>query len=119
LTSFAALTGQTLGPGDGPDSLDTIAAFLGTSKVGRQQLILQAAGHALRVGTWKYMEPSKRPPVNADTNVELGNSAVPHLYDLATDPGETRNLAEKHPEKVREMDALLRTIRSPGSRRTP
>ncbi|MER7763191.1 sulfatase-like hydrolase/transferase [Streptomyces sp. NPDC097619] len=31
------------------------------------------------------------------------------LYDLATDPGETRNLLDKHPAKARELVALMRS----------
>jgi arylsulfatase A-like enzyme len=111
LASFAALTGQTLAEPDGPDSLDTMAAFLDASKPGRRELVVQAGGQALRVERWKYMEPSKRPKMNPQVNIELGNDTVPQLYDLATDPGERNNLAEKHPGKVAEMQALLTKIR--------
>jgi len=31
----------------------------------------------------------------------------PELYDLRADPGETRNLARRHPERVGEMDGIL------------
>ena len=116
LASFAALTGQALGSADGPDSLDTMAAFLGTSPTGRHELILQAGGQALRVGQWKYMEPSKRNRLSKETNIELGNDAEPQLYDLAKDPGEMRNLAGTNPDKVKEMDAVLGAIRT-GQRR--
>ena len=111
--SFAALLSQPL-PSTAPDSQNTIAAFLGESRTGRTQLVEQAGGEALRVGQWKFIEASKRPRMNANTNTELGNDAVPQLYDLATDPGETRNLAETHPERVKEMAALLQKIRSQG-----
>jgi len=48
----------------------------------------------------------------------MGNDAVPQLYDVSVDPGETTNLAERHPDRVREMAAMLREIReSPKSRR--
>ena len=117
VASFASLLGQTLADADAPDSLDTMAAFLGTSRTGRRELVEQAGGQALRVGTWKYMEPSKRQKMSANTNTELGNDAVPQLYDLAADPGETRNLAEKHPERVKEMDAVLQQIRKAGRSR--
>jgi arylsulfatase A-like enzyme len=117
LASFAALTGQTLAQADGPDSLDTLAAFLGTSKTGRHELVEQAGGQALRVDQWKYMEPSKRARLNEQVNIELGNDAVPQLYDLAKDPGETTNLAAKYPEKVKEMDARLQAIRKSGRSR--
>ena len=112
LASFASLAGQTLAAGDGPDSLDTLPAFLGASKVGRTELVEQAGGQALRMGQWKYMEPSKRPGINVQTNTELGNAAVPQLYDLSTDPGERQNVAGKYPQKVKEMDARLEVIRA-------
>jgi hypothetical protein len=52
--------------------------------------------------------------MNVNTNTELGNDAVPQLYDLAVDPGETRNVADTYPERVKEMAALLQKIRSQG-----
>jgi arylsulfatase A-like enzyme len=118
IASVAAWSGQTLAPPDAPDSLDLMPAFLGRSRQGREHLIEQAGGLALRVGQWKYMEPSKRPRVNANTRTELGNDTVPQLYDLTGDPGETRNLADKHPSRVMEMDALLQQIRKGALGRT-
>jgi arylsulfatase A-like enzyme len=111
LASFAALVTKPLSPADGPDSIDTRAALLGTSKTGRAELIEQAAGQAIRVGQWKYIEPSKRPKMNVQTNTELGNDTVPQLYDLATDPGERKNLAGQNPAKVAELQARLDAIR--------
>jgi len=119
LASFAALAGQTLTENDGPDSLDTSAAFLGASKTGRRELVEQAGGEALRVEKWKYMPASKRPKMNTQVNIELGNDTVPQLYDLAADPGERTNLAGKYPEKVAEMEALLTNIRQAGRSRPP
>jgi arylsulfatase A-like enzyme len=109
--SLAAWTGQTLAPADAPDSHDLMPALLGRSRRGREHLIEQAGGLALRVGQWKYMEPSNRPKVNANTRTELGNDTVPQLYDLAADPGETRNVADKHPSRIKEMEALLQQIK--------
>jgi arylsulfatase A-like enzyme len=117
LASFAALTRQNLAKDAGPDSVDTLPAFLGTSNTGRRELVVQAGGQALRLGQWKYMEASKRPKLNTPTNTELGNDVVPQLYDLASDPGEVHNVAEKYPEKVSEMDALLKKIRQSGTSR--
>ena len=34
------------------------------------------------------------------------------LYDLEADPGETRNLADQHPEVVRELERLAETARA-------
>jgi arylsulfatase A-like enzyme len=114
LASFAALVKKPLAAGDGPDSLDTLAALLGTATTGRAELIEQAGGQALRVGQWKYIEPSQRPKMNAETNTELGNDAVPQLYDLGKDPGERQNVAEKYPEKLAELKARLEAIRGKG-----
>jgi arylsulfatase A-like enzyme len=111
LASFAALVKQPLAGAQAPDSVDTLAAFLGTSRTGRTELIEQAGGQALRSGQWKYIEASKRPKRNEQTNTELGNDSVPQLYDLSRDPGERQNLAEQHPEKVKELSGRLQAIR--------
>jgi arylsulfatase A-like enzyme len=113
LGSLASLTGQPV-PATAPDTMNTMAAFLGASRTGRIELVEQAAGQALRAGQWKFIEASKRPRMNVNTNTELGNDAVPQLYDLAVDPGETRNVADTYPERVKEMAALLQKIRSQG-----
>ena len=112
LASFAALTKQPLAGARAPDSVDTLAAFLGTSRTGRTDLIEQAGGQALRSGSWKYIEASKRPKRNEQTNTELGNDTVPQLYDLSRDPGERQNLADTRPEKVKELQERLDAIRS-------
>jgi hypothetical protein len=53
--------------------------------------------------------------LNALTDTELGNDTAPQLYDLAADPGETRNLAAEHAGRLKEMEALLRRIKDrPG-----
>ena len=111
LASFAALLKRPLAGGDAPDSVNLIDAFLGSSRTGRQELVEQAGGQALRSGHWKYIEPSKRPRMNVQTNTELGNDTVPQLYDLSRDPGERENLAESNPQKVKEMQARLDAIR--------
>jgi arylsulfatase A-like enzyme len=116
LASFAALLKQPLAGARAPDSVDTLAAFLGTSRTGRAELIEQAGGQALRNGQWKYIEASKRPKRNEQTNTELGNDAVPQLYDLGQDPGERQNLAERHPEKVKELQDRLQAIRERTNR---
>lgn len=53
---------------------------------------------AVRCGAWKL-------------HVRKKDHAVLELYDLATDPGETRNVAESHPEVVRNLLARLDACR--------
>jgi arylsulfatase A-like enzyme len=111
VASFASLLGQPLAAGEAPDSENVMAALLGASAAGRDTLVEQASGFALRQGTWKYIEPNNRQAVSQNTNTELGNAPIPQLYDLSTDLGETKNLASAHPERVAAMRELLRQIR--------
>ena len=111
LTSFAGFFKQKLDNQDAPDSFDVMTALLGKAKTGRQELIEQAGALSLRQGQWKYIEPNHKPKIQRNTNTELGNDSVPQLYDLASDPGETRNVAAQHPDKVKEMEAQLLKIK--------
>ena len=59
---------------------------------------------AVRKGKWKavvndlYKDP--------DSSMEL--------YDLESDPGETRNLADQYPEIVSELDSIMDAASSPS-----
>ncbi len=117
LASLATLTNQRLEEADAPDSRDVLPALLGSSAAGRADLIEQAGGLAVRQGSWKYIEPNKRPAMNVQTNTELGNSPTAQLYDLAVDPGETTNIADRQPAKVSELQALLDRVRDAGRSR--
>ncbi len=102
LASFAALTQQTIAPGEARDSENHIDALIGATKSGREWLIEQSnngAPFGLRHGTWKLI-PDR--PAATD--------AAPALFDLAADLGETKNLAATEPERVRAMLAKLDAI---------
>ena len=118
LASFASLTGQPLAEPDAPDSQDVLSALLtGSSARARADLVLQAGGLSVRQGSWKYIEPNSRPAMNLQTNIELGNSKAPQLYDLSADPGERNNLAGTRSDKVAELQALLDRVRQAGRSR--
>jgi len=117
LASFAAFTKQKLDADAAPDSVDTMAAFLGESGRGRESVLEEAGGLALRRGQWKYIEPNKRQRVSQETGIELGNSPEAQLYDLSKDPGETKNLAADLPDKVRELAAELDRLKKAGKSR--
>jgi arylsulfatase A-like enzyme len=117
LASFAALTGQPLGPQDAPDSVDATAAILGTSGTGRDQLVEQAGALSLITGRWKVIAPNAGPRMLVETNTELGNDPQPQLYDLAADLGEQRDVAAEHPDVVRDRAERLARIRQEGRSR--
>ena len=111
IASLVTLTGQRLGNSEAPDSLDVLPALLGQSQRGREHIVEHAGGLALRLDHWKYIEPRQGPRRSVTTNIELGNDPEPQLYDLSKDAGETQNLAAQHPERVKNMEALLQKIR--------
>ncbi|GAB3023630.1 sulfatase family protein [Spirosoma pulveris] len=115
--SFAALVSQPLAKGEAPDSFNNLATLLGTTKKSREYVIEHAINGTLSLirGTWKYIEPSGGPVLNRDTNIETGYSPQPQLYNLQTDLGETKNLAESNPQLTTELAALLKTVREKGN----
>jgi arylsulfatase A-like enzyme len=110
LATVAALTGQPLDAGAGPDSINILPALLG-AKTGRDHLVEHGNVLALRQGPWKFVEaaaggnPGRRP-----------GSGV-QLYNLAEDLGETRNRAAEQLERVTSMSDLLQQIRARGQSR--
>ncbi|TWI85520.1 arylsulfatase A-like enzyme [Lacibacter cauensis] len=111
--SLAALTGGKVEAGQAPDSKNYLPVLLNQTNKPREYLVEQSINSTLSlvIGNWKYIEPSKGPKINKDTNTELGNDPKPQLYNLADDPGETKNLAEVYPERVAEMKLKLDNIK--------
>jgi len=111
--SLAALAGVPVEAGQAPDSRNHLPVLLNQRKDSREFLVEQSLNSTLSLimGDWKYIEPSKGPKINKDTNTELGNLPEPQLYNLATDPRETNNLATVQPERVNEMKRMLESIR--------
>jgi arylsulfatase A-like enzyme len=113
IASLAALVGRSDLVAVVPDSRDHLAALLGDDPVGRETLIEHAGGLSVRRGKWKLIPPSNGPRKQGPTNTELGNDKVPQLYDLDADTGETRNLAEEHPEVVEQLRKDLAEAQRP------
>jgi arylsulfatase A-like enzyme len=98
------------------DSEQLLDVFLGNSQQGREELILEATSRtALRKGDWVMIPPYDGPAVAAQVNIELGNSEEYQLYNLKSDIGEQKNLAESDPDKLKEMIDLYLKIRGTGS----
>jgi arylsulfatase A-like enzyme len=116
--SLAALTGQKLTTNNAPDSEDILDAFLGKSAHGRQTLVEHSGNisFSLVKGDWKYIQPSAGAKKNKN-NIELGNDPQPQLYNLKNDIGETKNIANENPDKVKELQAILQSIKDKGRSR--
>lgn len=118
--TFAALTRQPPPP-SARDSLNLLPILLGeTNAQLRTNVVQHGIGNtlALRSGDWKYI------PANPDTATGIGRGANPAdtrfaearipeplLFNLADDPGETKNLAKSHPEKLKALAAELEQLR--------
>ena len=142
ITTFADLTGVSLGSEEAPDSI-SFAPVLRDPKArsNRQQFIMQSALEcfAVRDGDWKLclspgsgapdewlIEPLSEPSWKAaftafgrnPTREDLKAATFVQLFNLADDPHEDRNLAASHHARVAAMVALLeRSI--DGGRSTP
>ena len=95
-------------PNESIDSKNLWEALLGKSKTGRSELIEQSSQLAIIKDNWKYIRPSKGKAYYPLTHTDSGNLPTPQLYDLTNDVGEKNNLAEKYPEKVTALEALLK-----------
>ena len=109
MASFAALTGQEFDHSKAPDTQNQLPALLGESKKGRKSLVEDASGLAFREGDWKYIPPGRtRDKLGPWTKVRIPEPGF--LFNLATDPGETNNLAWSQPEKLKDLSASLAKI---------
>lgn len=117
--SLADLSGQKLRTSDAPDSYDMLNTWLGKSAKGRETMLEEAFTLALRNGDWKYIAPQSQstPPWLKDKKVETGLAQQPQLYNLKTDVTESNNVADKYPEKVKELQAVFKTVVEAGTRR--
>jgi arylsulfatase A-like enzyme len=119
MSSFAALTGQTLSFDSGPDSFDYLETLLGEPGTGRDWLVEHASNGRLSIikGDWKFIEPGPGQKMNINTNTELGNDTSPQLYNLKTDLGERNNVASENQAIVKELTDLLLKIKNDGRTR--
>ena len=111
--SLASLLNQPLRKGAAPDSQEHLDVLLGKNNTGREYVVQQNLNNTLAIvkGEWKYIEPSDGPAIEFWTKMELGNDKQPQLYDLSSDPSEKTNVAKSHPEIVKELSALLESVK--------
>ena len=102
----------TRSPKEAPDSVNVLDAFLGKRDMGRNELVVEGtqAKMVLRKNEWVFIPPHEGPMINRDTNIELGNSPKPQLYNLSMDIGQIKNVAEEHGDIADKMSSRLDEI---------
>lgn len=97
LASLSALVGESYP--ERTDSQNTLPAFLGFSKKGREELVMEGMfNYAFRQGDWMMIPP-------------YGPSRVYELYNMKEAPGQTKNVADKYPARLRQMMRRLEQLK--------
>jgi len=95
------------------DSQNMLPELIGKSKKGRNFVIQQGIeSMAIVMNDWKYIVPNNGNRLSTLTNIELGNNRQPQLFNLKNDVGEKNNLADNYPQKVKEMQDFLLSLKS-------
>ncbi len=112
--SLAHLIGAKIPEGQGIDTRNHLATWLGKSKQDAPFALSMAASRSLtlRTSKWKYIAPFNGAPVITwGPVIETGYLPTPQLYDYKKDPAETRNVSHDHPQVVEEIEGIIKEIR--------
>ncbi len=129
MATFAAIVDAQLPNNAAEDSYNMLPVLLGeqSDEPVRPYMLQQTNSLALsiRSGRWKYLDHRDSggnrydvEPLVQYTLPEVAPDAPGQLYDLETDPGETRNLYFERPEIVTKLRSLLQASVTSG-RSTP
>jgi len=128
MATIAAIIGAKLPDNAAEDSFNLLPALLGEDRAPiRPYLLQQAFGGArtlsIRRGPWKYLDHAGSGGNNYERDpamrpFHIPDSAPVALYNLDTDPGETKNLYAGRPDIVRDLKALLEQSKA-SARSTP
>ncbi len=119
LPTFATLAGYPVPADRIIDGVDQADLLLGQSEKGARDdffYFCRNELHGVRKGKWKLMLPDRK--VFYGYVDDKGSKNV-ELYDLEADVGETTNVAEAHPEVVKELLAYAKAFRWPKQLRDP
>ena len=127
MATIAAISDAKLPDNAAEDSFNLLPALRGEATAPiRPYLLTQAFAGArtlsIRRGPWKYLDHPGSGGNRYENNPRLKPFMLPdtapdapvHLYNLDTDPGETRNLYAERPELVKELKALLEQSKASG-----
>ena len=112
--TFAEMTGYRLTPGEGEDSYSLWGVLTGEGRNVRPDAVHHSntGCFSLREGRWKILFTAGSggwsfPTLPKDREYMATLPAM-QLYDLESDPGETRNVIGEHPDVVRRLTARMR-----------
>jgi arylsulfatase A len=101
--SLTELVGRKLPEDACPDSFNVMPALLGNKDAkGRDHLVQQAKGLALRKGDWKLIRHRNKKY---------------ELFNLTEDPGETKDVISKYPKLAEKLKLQLKKIETDGRSR--
>lgn len=116
MATFAAITGYELPKTAAADSFNFLPYLRGEAATGPRTAMVHNTNpdaYAVRDGDWVLVNvkpsgsnPSAKPKSKGKQRIEL--------YNLREDLGQTTNLADKHPEQVKKLQALLDKLHSQG-----
>lgn len=94
------------------DGVSFAPLLLGKEQKAREFLYWESPGYgsqqAVRAGKWKAVRQQMRPAARQGKNITT------ELYDLESDPNETRNVAGEHLEIVTQLEAILKREHVPS-----
>jgi len=117
----AELIGEERTPDDAADSVSFLPHLLGKKDARRREAVIHHSingSFAIRKGNWKLLfcpgsggwslpKPIHRTVADKMSAEEVAKIDWVQLYDLSSDPAELNNVADKHPEVVAELTALI------------
>ena len=95
LGSFASMLNVELAESEAIDSRDELGVLLGQDEKGSDFIVTESWGMAIRKGDWKYLHKGKK-----------------ELYDLSKDIMEEHNIADQHPELIKEFGEMAKKAKS-------
>ncbi len=121
-SSLATLTGASVPDAACLDSLDILDALLGVAGAhGRDHLVQQDNGRrgnfGYRKGRWKLQRHDSRRARNVRLRLTADTVSRFRLYDLSSDPQESRDVSKQHPERTQQMVQDLAKLIADGRTR--
>ena len=112
LPTIAALTGTSLPKDQKIDGLDASSLLTKKVKSPRNEFLYYTSRgdiQGLRQGKWKLLIKTKKKPRNAGKNWKAPDPEI-LLFDLISDMGEKKNLAEENPKKIKDLTKRMNEL---------